>query len=252
MSKHSKLATDFYSIDSLTERINKISEVIYYYNIGINLTRIASIAGLSRPSVYRIIKINEKYVKEDALKLESKKVLSGAKREVVMKRYERHGIDISELKSYDTEDSNNPIINNANNINDSEDDSISDAISNDTSDTNDTNSSDKLDLNFSYYGLDNLSEDEKKEVFKSLINSVDDMRVKRLLHFQYKLSPEARDDKETLEMIKTLIESSPISSPDDWSNLYLSMCKKRESSLYGYTKNKNLDNMDGGENDGRE
>ncbi len=51
------------SIESLTDRINKITEAIYYYNEGVSFSWIANATGLSRSNIYRIIEDNPEYIR---------------------------------------------------------------------------------------------------------------------------------------------------------------------------------------------
>ncbi len=50
------------SLDDITKRQNIVTECIYYFNMGVSIERISSLANVSRPSVYKIIKSNLNYV----------------------------------------------------------------------------------------------------------------------------------------------------------------------------------------------
>lgn len=62
------------SIASLTERINKITEAIYYYNEGVSFSWISNATGLSRATIYRLVEDNPEYIRVNRKKSRTQKI----------------------------------------------------------------------------------------------------------------------------------------------------------------------------------
>lgn len=61
-TKTGELTGNMLSLDDIIKRQNVITECLYYFNMGVSIERISSLVNVSRPSVYKIINSNLKYV----------------------------------------------------------------------------------------------------------------------------------------------------------------------------------------------
>lgn len=80
-SKYKSPIVDIYSLDSLVKRINLITEIIYYFNLGLSISKISEYVKIERRTIYRVIESNLNKIRlderDDSFSRKIKKRLSG-------------------------------------------------------------------------------------------------------------------------------------------------------------------------------
>lgn len=79
--KYKTPSVDIYSLDSLVERTNLVTEIIYYFNLGLSISKISEYVRIERRTIYRVIESNLGEIRlderDDSFSRKIKKRLSG-------------------------------------------------------------------------------------------------------------------------------------------------------------------------------